>query len=205
MYFDELYAPLQDMQDWQQIAFSAALCERIFPHYALFDSLSETNQAMIARTALDQVWKQLSLRGNMNADTQLTKIEAIVHGEEDESFGAGLAFDALVALMATLHCVDNASYEDAASVAHLSRESVAKFVELHAEDDLSDEQLIRHISTHELMVKELAFQSDVMQLLVSQNVAKSSQIDQLKLMAMADGVSNIGISMSHSLWRFGLD
>jgi uncharacterized protein YjaG (DUF416 family) len=198
MYFDELYAPLQDMQDWQQIAFSAALCERIFPHYALFDSLSETNQAMIARTALDQVWKQLSLRGNMNADTQLTKIEAIVHGEEDESFGAGLAFDALVALMATLHCVDNASYEDAASVAHLSRESVAKFVELHAEDDLSDEQLIRHISTHELMVKELAFQSDVMQLLVSQNVAKSSQIDQLKLMAMADGVSNIGISMSHS-------
>ena len=198
MYFDELYAPLQDMQDWQQIAFSAALCERIFPHYALFDSLSETNQAMIARTALDQVWKQLSLRGNMNADTQLTKIEAIVHGEEDESFGAGLAFDALVALMATLHCVDNASYEDAASVAHLSRESVAKFVELHAEDDLSDEQLIRHISTHELMVKELAFQSDVMLLLVSQNVAKSSQIDQLKLMAMADGVSNIGISMSHS-------
>lgn len=198
MYFDELYAPLQDMQDWQQIAFSAALCERIFPHYALFDSLSETNQVTIARTALDQVWKQLSLRGNMNADTQLTKIEAIVHNTKDDSFGAELAFDSLVALMATLHCVDNASYEDAASVAHLSRESVAKFVELHAEDELSDEQLIRHISTHELMVKELAFQSDVIQLLVSENVAKSSQIDRLKLMAMADGVSNIGISMSHS-------
>ena len=197
MYFDQLYAPLKDMQDWQQIAFSAALCERIFPHYALFDSLSEANHVLIARTALDQVWKQLSLRGNMNADTQLTKVEAIVHNEEDESFGAGLAFDALVALMATLHCVDHASYEDAASVAQLSRESVAKFVELHAEDELSDEQLIRHISTHELMVKELAFQSDVMQLLISQNVAKSSQIDQLKLMAMADGVSNIGISMDH--------
>ena len=137
MYFDQLYAPLKEMQDWQQIAFSAALCERIFPHYALFDSLSETNQVVIARTALDQVWKQLSLRGNMNADTQLSKVEAIVHSEEDESFGAGLAFDALVALMATLHCVDNASYEDAASVAHLSRESVAKFVELHADDELS--------------------------------------------------------------------
>ena len=54
-----------------------------------------------------------------------------------------------------------------------------------------------YISTHELMVQELAFQADVMQLLVSQNVAKVSQIDQLKLMAMADGVSNIGISMSH--------
>ena len=62
----------------------------------------------------------------------------------------------------------------------------------------ADEQLIRHISTHELMVKELAFQSDVMQLLISQNVAKSNQIDQLKSMAMADGVSNIGISMDHS-------
>jgi|TARA_B110000977_G_scaffold167301_1_gene215794 hypothetical protein len=197
MYFDELYAPLRDMQDWQQTAFSAALCERIFPHYALYDSLLETNQVSIARTALDQVWKQLSLRGNMNAETQLTKVEAIIHGDEDESFGAGLAFDALVALMATLHCVDNACFEDAASVAHLSRESVAKFVELHAEDDLSDEQLIRHIETHELMLQELAFQTDVMQLLNSQNVAKSSQIDQLKSMSMADGVSNIGISMSH--------
>ena len=197
MYFDELYAPLRDMQDWQQTAFSAALCERIFPHYALYDSLLETNQVAIARTALDQVWKQLSLRGNMNAETQLSKVEAIIHGDEDESFGAGLAFDALVALMATLHCVDNASFEDAASVAHLSRESVAKFVELHAEDDLSDEELIRHIETHDLMLQELAFQTDVLQLLNSQNVAKSSQIDQLKSMSMADGVSNIGISMSH--------
>ena len=197
MYFDELYAPLRDMQDWQQTAFSAALCERIFPHFALYDSLLETNQVSVARTALDQVWKQLSLRGNMNAETQLTKVEAIIHGDEDESFGAGLAFDALVALMATLHCVDNACFEDAASVAHLSRESVAKFVELHAEDDLSDEQLIRHIETHELMLQELAFQTDVMTLLISQNVAKSSQIDQLKSMSMADGVSNIGISMSH--------
>ena len=197
MYFDELYAPLRDMQDWQQTAFSAALCERIFPHYALYDSLLETNQVTIARTALDQVWKQLSLRGNMNAETQLSKVEAIIHGDEDESFGAGLAFDALVALMATLHCVDNASFEDAASVAHLSRESVAKFVELHAEDDLSDEELIRHIETHDLMLQELAFQTDVLQLLNSQNVAKSSQIDQLKSMSMADGVSNIGISMSH--------
>ncbi|MDC9720485.1 MAG: DUF416 family protein [Gammaproteobacteria bacterium] len=197
MYFDELYAPLKGMQGWQQAAFSAALCERIFPHYALYDSLVETNQVSIARTALDQVWKQLSLRGNMNAETQLTKIESIVHGEEDESFGAGLAFDALVALMATLHCIDNPSFEDAASVAHLSRESVAKFVELHAEDELSDEELIRHISTHELMVEELTFQTDVMQLLITQNVAKAAQIDQLKAMAMANGVSNIGISMSH--------
>ena len=197
MYFDELYAPLKDMQDWQQTAFSAALCERIFPHYALYDSLLEANQAIIARTALDQVWKQLSLRGNMNADTQLTKVEAIIHNEEDESFGAGLAFDALVALMATLHCVDNASFEDAASVAHLSRESVAKFVELHADDELSDEQLIRYISTHELMVQELTFQADVMELLISQNVAKASQIDQLKAMSTADGVSNIGISINH--------
>jgi hypothetical protein len=99
--------------------------------------------------------------------------------------------------MATLHCVDNASFEDAASVAHLSRESVAKFVELHADDELSDEQLIRHISTHELMVQELTFQAHVMELLISQNVAKASQIDELKAMSMADGVSNIGISINH--------
>jgi hypothetical protein len=36
-----------------------------------------------------------------------------------------------------------------------------------------------------------------MELLISQNVAKASQIDELKAMSMADGVSNIGISINH--------
>ena len=45
--------------------------------------------------------------------------------------------------------------------------------------------------------KELAFHADVITLLLSQPIAKASQIDQLKLVAIADGVSNIGISMSH--------
>ena len=197
MYFDELYAPLRDMQDWQQTAFSAALCERIFPHHALYENLIESNHHIVARTALDQVWKQLSLRGNMNAETQLTKVEAILHNDDDESFGAGLAFDALVALMATLHCIESASFEDAASVAHLSRESVAKFVELHADEELSDDELIRQISTHELMVQELTFQADVMKLITSSKTAKASLIDELQTMSQANGVSNIGISMNH--------
>jgi hypothetical protein len=32
--------------------------------------------------------------------------------------------------------------------------------------------------------------------LLSQNVAKAAQIDQLKAMSVANGVSNIGISMN---------
>ena len=129
MYFDDLYAPLHDMSDWQQTAFAAAVSERIFPHFALYDDLLETNNAAVARTALDKVWEKLTARGSCNAETQLAKVEAIVHSEEDTSFGAGLAFDALVAVMATLHCLGDPSFEDASSVAHLSRESVAKFLE----------------------------------------------------------------------------
>ena len=195
MLFDSIYKPLYDMHDWQLAAFSAASCERIFPHFALFDHLTEGNRAVVARTALDQVWKQLALRGNMNVDAQLTKVEAILHDDTDDSFGASLAFDALVSLMATLNCVDNANYEDAASSAQLSRESVAKYVELGSEDDLSDEQLIRHIETHELMISEMDFQAQVISMLRQAKVAKAAMIDQLKDFAMADGVSNIGVSV----------
>jgi hypothetical protein len=46
------------------------------------------------------------------------------------------------------------------------------------------------------MLQELDFHADVMELIISQNVAKASQIDQLKTMSMANGVSNIGISMN---------
>ncbi|MCP4790935.1 MAG: YjaG family protein [Gammaproteobacteria bacterium] len=195
MYFDDLYYPLAEMTDWQKTAFAAAVTERIFPHFALYDELLEYNNVAVARNALDKVWDKISARGSCNPESQIAKIEAIVHSEEDTSFGAGLAFDALVAVMVTLHCLEEASVEDASGVAHLSRESIAKYLELHAEEEFNEEDLIRYISTHELMAQELNFQVEVMQKLQDMRTPKAAQLDAIKAMAQANGVSNIGISL----------
>ena len=194
MYFDDLYAPLGDMTDWQITAFAAAVSERIFPHFALYDELLENNTVSVARLALDKIWDQLAARGSCNTETQMAKVEAIVHSEEDTSFGAGLAFDALVAVMATIHCLEEASIEDASSVAHLAREAVAKYLELHVEEDMNDDELIRYISTHDMMEQELVFQVDVMQRLSALRTPKAAELDAIKAIAQANGVSNIGIS-----------
>ncbi|MDP6968270.1 MAG: DUF416 family protein [Gammaproteobacteria bacterium] len=195
MYFDDLYAPLGDMKDWQVTAFAAAVSERIFPHFALYDELLENENLSVARTALDKIWAKLSARGSCNTETQMAKIESIVHDEEDASFGAGLAFDSLVAIMATIHCLESASVEDASSVAHLAREAIAKYLELHVEDTMNDEELVRYISTHDLMERELSFHVEVMQRLTNMPTPKVSELDAIKDLAQANGISNIGISV----------
>ena len=197
MYFDDLYYPLAEMSDWQKTTFAAAVSERIFPHFALYDELLENHNQGVARMALDKVWDKLTARGSCNTETQMAKVEAIVHDEEDDSFGAGLAFDALVAVMATLHCLEDASVEDASSVAHLSREAIAKYLELHVQEDMNDEELIRYISTHDMMEQELNFQVELMQRIQALDTPKASELDAIKAMGQANGVSNIGISTGH--------
>ncbi len=194
MYFDDLYYPLAEMTDWQKTTFAAAVSERIFPHFALYDELVENNHASVGRLALDKVWDKLSARGSCNTETQMAKVEAIVHDEEDDSFGASLAFDSLVAIMATLHCLEEASVEDASSVAHLSREAIAKYLEVHAEEEMNDDELIRYISTHDMMEQELNFQVELMQRIQALDTPKANELDAIKAMGQADGISNIGIS-----------
>ncbi|MDP6190009.1 MAG: DUF416 family protein, partial [Gammaproteobacteria bacterium] len=195
MYFDDLYAPLGQMDDWQVTAFAAAVSERIFPHFALYDELLENNNLSVARTALDKIWDKLCARDSCNTETQMAKIEGIVHDEEDASFGASLAFDSLVAIMATIHCLEAASVEDASGVAHLAREAIAKYLELHVEEAMNDDDLVRFISTHELMEQELSFHKELIQRLTSMVTPKAAELDAIKDLAQANGISNIGISV----------
>jgi uncharacterized protein YjaG (DUF416 family) len=45
------------------------------------------------------------------------------------------------------------------------------------------------------MISEMDFQAQVISMLSQAKVAKAAMIDQLKDFAMADGVSNIGVSV----------
>jgi uncharacterized protein YjaG (DUF416 family) len=195
MYYDDLYAPLGDMEEWQVTAFAAAVTERIFPHFALYDQLLENHNVGVARTALDKIWDKLAARGSCNTETQMAKIEGIVHDEEDASFGASLAFDSLVAIMATIHCLESASIADASGVAHLAREAIAKYLEMHVDDTMDDDELVRHIATHELMEQELAFHVELMKKLMAMPTPKATELDVIKSLGQANGVSNIGISV----------
>ena len=182
------------MQSWQQVAFAAAMAERLFPHFALYSNLLGQDGETTLKGVLDNVWNQLVERGKCNIVSQINRVENVMPSDDDESLGADMAVDALVAVLKTLSCLQNDSAEDAVQVAQLAYECVAQYIERTADRELDDDQLVRHIATHELMEGELNFQTYALIHLGKMPTPSLPKFEQLRIQACNDGISNIGIS-----------
>lgn len=188
---------LSELKDWQLTAFSAAISERMFPNFALFSRLVEFGNAQQLRQILNGVWDRLANTGaQMNFEVQLDKVEAnLPNLEEFTMYGALPANDAVVALYSTLNVMLDADRDEAANLGNLSRECVATFIEVsEADDQVSDEELVKMINTHEMVEQEEAFQQEALALITSGTKPTQSLITELRQLAHNDGVSNIGIS-----------
>ncbi|TCK03516.1 YjaG family protein [Marinobacterium mangrovicola] len=188
---------LNGLESWQLVAFSAALSERMFPNFLLFSRLMEFGDHKQLRSILDGVWNQLAGTGSrINAEVQLDNVEANIPDlEEFDMYGATPAHAAVVALYSTLTCVIEGDMAEALEVASLSHECVAGFIEISEGDDqMSDEELVRFINTHELMLNEESFRDEVLERLRAQRQPNAAFIRDLRALAENEGVSNIGIS-----------
>lgn len=183
-----------DLQDWQLTAYCAALSERMFPNFALFSRLMEFGEQDKMRLILDAVWDHLSNTGaKMNFEVQLDNVEQNMPDLDDfDVYGASPALDAIVALYSTLNTLISADAGEVRNVANLSREVVAGFVELNADDQISDDELVRFINTHDLMLQEDDFQADIMEIL-QDDLPRGEALRELRQLAHNDGYSNIGI------------
>ncbi|MCP4595941.1 YjaG family protein [Neptuniibacter sp.] len=188
-----------DLNDWQLAAFCAAISERMFPNFALFANLMEFGDADKMRQILNGVWDNLGNTGaKMNFEVQLDKVEANMPDlEEFDMYGASPALDAVVALFSTLNTVIAADASEVITVGNMSRECVATFIELSADDQMSDDELVRYINTHELMQQEDDFQADILEI-IQDDLSRSEALKELRELAHNDGYSNIGISDSES-------
>ncbi|WP_027854301.1 YjaG family protein [Marinobacterium litorale] len=193
----QLDKQLRDLTGWQLVAFSAALSERMFPNYQLFSRLVGFGDHKQLRSVLDGVWNQLAGKGaRINPEVQLDNVEANIPDlDEYDMYGAMPAYDAAVALYSTLTCVSEGEVAEALEVANLSRECVANFIEVtEANDQMSDEELVRFINTHDLMLDEDAFREEVIARLLAQKQPSAAFIEALRTLSENEGVSNIGIS-----------
>ncbi|MBP0047159.1 YjaG family protein [Marinobacterium sp. AK62] len=188
---------LETFEPWQLTAFSAAMTERMFPNFALFARLVEFGDAAKLRQILDGVWDSLTGRaGKMNFEVQQEAVEANMPDlEEYDMYGALPALDAVVALNATLSCILEKDVSAAASIGQLSRECVATFLEVtEGDDQLSDEELVKLINTHDLMLAEDDFREEVIERVRGQKHPNAEWVASLRELARNEGVSNIGIS-----------
>lgn len=187
---------LKVLEGWQLSAFSVAVTERMFPNFALFSSLLEFGDSDQVRGILDGIWSKLSNTGaKMNFEVQQVNIEENMPDlEEFDMYGASPALDSMVAMYSTINCLLEPNRSEATNVGNLSLECVATFIEVTADADMSDEELLRYISNHDLMLQEESFQEEVIARLSGMKNATVATISDLKQLAANDGVSNIGVS-----------
>ncbi|MGL5949327.1 MAG: YjaG family protein [Aeromonas sp.] len=191
MFGDKFYKRLSELQPWQQTVYTLALAERMYPNYALFCQATGFGSVQVFRKSLDELWQYLTVKGSrVNLSAILEELEAqIPEPSKFSTYGVYPAIDACVALGCAYNSVICRIGEESAEASHASVGTVAGFIELVAERELSDDELYEH----ELMEAELEFQVELQKRVAFER--DSARILAIRTFAAQDGVSNIGISL----------
>lgn len=188
---------LRALDNPKLIAYCVAVTQRQFPNFALFSNIVEFGSAKKMSIILDGIWQSLVPGGaQMNFALQLTKVEANMPDlDVYDMYGASTALDAIACLHSTITCILDCDVEEAATIGSLSRETVAGFIEMtEGDDQMSDAEIMRLISNHDLMEQEEFFQQEVLDRLNDTAALDKDFISALKALSVNEGFSNIGIS-----------
>jgi len=192
---------LKKLSPWQRTAFCAALLERMLPNYVMFSQAVEFGDSKVLRNQLDLLWQKLADRAiKINGEAQLVKLEAqIPEPKQFDFFGVYPALDTCMALTALLQGGQESGFEHIEQVSRLSQNSVSSYVELMLAQELEPQDDITlsadDIAQHPLMEWELATQQELYDFLLA-NKENKQTCQQLKALALSEGLSNLGIEIS---------
>ena len=116
--------------------------------------------------------------------------------EDSEHYGAMPAADCLALLEQAMLGGVNDEKRRAVDASQASVSTITGFIEFSEGDSLSENQLIKLFDSHPLIEREFSFQSELHDLLRSAPHPSDSLITSLRALAVDDGVSNIGISLT---------
>lgn len=184
---------LQALEPRRQQAFMAALCERLLPNYALHAQTGGQGNPAGLRAILDLVWERLAIAGaKIDFERQAEKLAELAPREDDDSFGARRATEAVAAPSALLDTLQGEAPEAVLEVSRASRSGVRAFIELtEGEDD--GERLAVLVREHPLMADENDFQDAVLEA-VEEGALDRDALKALRRLGHNDGVSNLGLS-----------
>lgn len=209
-----IHLPFAKLSHWQQIAFSAALLERMLPNYQMFSEAVDFGDAKILRNQLDIIWQWLANSNTVkiNIDAQLLKLEPQTPDPEAfDSFGVFPALDACMALTALWQLMQSkpqkkskTSVVEIDDISRLSYNSVSYYVELLLLDELdADNQNVNgqelaitqaQINAHPLVQWEKDTQQELFDFLKFAAEDKRS-CELAKKMSLSEGLSSLGIEI----------
>lgn len=190
---------LSRLSHWQQIAFSAALIERMLPNLVMFHEITAFGEPKLLRNQLDLVWQWLDKNQSckINYNAQLTKLEPLIPDPEQfDNFGVFPAIDVTMAMISLLQGMQDKELEHFENVAYLSKNSVNFYCELEISEDneLEDQALQQAIDEHPLMQWENDTQQQLFSFISSAQETKQSCV-QAKQLVLEEGMSNLGIEI----------
>jgi uncharacterized protein YjaG (DUF416 family) len=208
-----IHLPFTKLSHWHQIAFSAALLERMLPNYQMFSEAADFGNAKVLRNQLDIIWQWLdnSNTVKINSEAQLLKLEAETPDPEAfDSFGVFPALDACMAFSALWQLmqvkplkkqkVAEIDTDDIQSISRLSHNSVSYYVELlllEEAEDIADQELTisaEQLDGHPLIQWEKDTQDELFNFLKFATADKRT-CKLAKQMSLSEGLSNLGIEI----------
>ena len=180
-------------------AFMAALTERMLINLHFYAALAELDSKQVKRAdnALGLVWEALMTpRAQIDfllQEEKLATLEARL-AEDEDSVGARMAGDALMALSTLLETMATDRKGGAIDVARLSVHGVAQLVMLQSDDSLTESAWQQRINAHPLMADESDFQDSILDTLHETGTSRDA-LKALRRMGQNEGVSNLGLSL----------
>lgn len=190
-----IHKRLENLATWQHLTFMACLCERMYPNYHLFCQISEQPQhAKVYHNILNLVWEYLTVKDTkINFENQLEKLEDIIPDVNDyRCYGVIPALDACEGLSEVLHTIiAGASLEQAIKVSQLSFSTIAGYLEMEQERELSEAEL----KESDLIQQELDLQWQLYRVLKDAEKHDVALIQDLKNELREEEISNICIKI----------
>ncbi|MCK0164742.1 YjaG family protein [Marinobacter sp. S6332] len=188
---------VSQLQGWRECAFLLALAERSFPNYALFADAVGLKTGGKMHQILELAWGLLQEDVAETAIPQLlVKLEALSPDVEAyDAYGVYPAFDFCQLLEQALLNRLNPSKHRATEASQLATSTVMSFIELSEGEGFEEDELVRVLDSHPLMKEDKAFQRDLVLALKRQRTPVEQFIEELRVNAANEGVSNLGISL----------
>lgn len=174
----------QQQQEWQQLAYGAALVERMYPNYSLFAELTGSGDAAAFRNILNLVWEFASGRNrSIDFQKQLDKLEQITPDPKQfDVYGVWPALDATVALASLLSCCDRADAAEIRAIETLSQSTISHYLQAIGQEQ--DEALLQ---------VEAACCEQLKRAVAASGSDRLALVADLKQLIADYGVSNIGL------------
>jgi len=170
--FDILERELEALPPMHRVAFAAACCERLYPHYDIYLRAAREDDwdgEDLFRVALDEIWQFLAGKKVDVARFRQLYSDSDQSYPDYENVETPEAQRAAGAILNTLELCLDPSVRQTISVAKEIHETLFEYIDYlcQCEDeysaDISHEELVEIVSNHSFTVREMAKQTEDLQ------------------------------------------